>query len=92
MLQFRTLAIGRERDLAAPLRKLLENIAHTGKRLYATEVLRFINPSLGFKNLFSRIQGQLRRNELKSLVPVQSGVKLEEFISDGNSRSGQGLL
>jgi hypothetical protein len=47
---------------------------------------------LGFQHLLALAPVQIRGNELKGLVAVQPGVKLQELVRDCDFKAGQGLL
>ena len=57
-----------------------------------SEVLRFVDLAFGFQDLVPLVGAQFGDHQLKGLVTVQSGVKLQKFVWDDSPELGQGFL
>ena len=68
MLQFRALAVRRQRNPAAGRCQRLKHLSHAGERLHASEVFRFVKFALGFQHFLALAAVQIRRNELQAWV------------------------
>jgi hypothetical protein len=75
--QFGALALCREGNPAALSCQRLEHLSHAAKRFHPVQVLRFVNRRAGIQDLTSLLFGNIWSDDLKRLVAVKAGVKLQ---------------
>ena len=82
MLEFRAFAVGRKGNLAAALSERLKHLPDAVKGFDPWQILGFVDLSLSLQDLLSLGLAKPGFDDLKGLVAVKPGVKLQGRIRD----------
>ena len=82
MLELRAFAVGRKGNLAAALSERLKHLSDAVKGFDPWQILGFVDLSLSLQDLLSLGLAKSGFDDLKGLVAVKPGVKLQRRIRD----------